>query len=299
MTAISQQYFWPRALRRARIDISLFPYHLSAPLIGGGQRNVIVHDCIFEEDARYAPDRKTRDLYRLLTRAIVHRANVLTPSAASAAQITKHYRVKVGAEAVLPWGVTAAAPELSAETASARLVLPQRYYLHVGAHRPHKNVDLLIRAIAEFEPDEHLVLVGAEDERWPSAAVALARTLGVADRLVRLDSVTEAQLAQLYTGATAFLYPSLVEGFGLPLLEAMAAGVPVIASDIPVFREVAGDAALLVPPRNLPAWTHALKELRDATVRQEFIAKGYRRAQQATWQRAASRLVDALTVPSK
>ena len=69
MTAISQQYLWPKALRRAGIDISLFPYHLSAPLVGGGQRNVIVHDCIFEADPAYAPDRKTRELYRLLTRA--------------------------------------------------------------------------------------------------------------------------------------------------------------------------------------------------------------------------------------
>jgi glycosyltransferase involved in cell wall biosynthesis len=129
---------------------------------------------------------------------------------------------------------------------------------------------------------------------WPDPTLELARELGVSHRILEFAGVSEPDLATLYRSARALLYPSLVEGYGLPLLEAMAAGVPVIASDVPVFREVAGDAAMLVPPFDTSAWVSAIIDLDDPGRRDALIAAGRRRAAAATWDRAADRLTSIL-----
>jgi alpha-1,3-rhamnosyl/mannosyltransferase len=96
------------------------------------------------------------------------------------------------------------------------------------------------------------------------------------------------ELAQLYRGADAFLFPSTYEGFGLPVLEAMASGTPVIASRASSIPEVAGDAALLVDPYDVPQWTHALKQvLQDERLHERLAARGLRRAEQFTWEATA------------
>lgn len=298
LTSVTQFVRWPRVLRRSAVDAVLFPYHLGASFFGAKRRYSIVHDCILEADKRFAPDTRTRLLYIALTTLVVRRTTTLTPSRASAAAVRDFYKVRVPDSHVVEWGVgtTFAAPAVGPERVADvnGVPLPEHYYLHVGARRPHKNVAQLVRALAGLPPQAHLVLVGSADARWPDATMDVARDLGVADRVIELSGVSEADLAALYHQARGFLYPSLVEGFGLPLLEAMSAGVPVVASNIPVFREVAEGAALFVPTDDTRAWIEAIGALDDPTRRAALIEAGRRHAAAATWERATDRLVTIL-----
>jgi glycosyltransferase involved in cell wall biosynthesis len=291
LTSPVQLLEWPVLLRACRADISLFPYHLGSALFGGSRRYSMLHDCIFETDRTFAPNRRTLFLYRQLTRRIVARNWILTPSEASAADIRRYYRRAAHPIAVVPWGVS----RLSESDAGSAIALPDRYFLQVGARRPHKNVEFLVRVLHTLSEDEHLVLVGGRDSRFPDQVAAVAGELGIMSRVHHFESVDEATLQAMYSRAQAYLYPSRIEGFGLPLLEAMAAAVPVVASDIPVFREVAGDAAQFAALDDVAAWTEAIRALDDPDVRAAYVERGLRLARGATWRRSADRLLTVLT----
>ena len=294
LTSPAQWWRWPKALRRAGVEAALFPYHLGAAVAGPCRRYAFVHDCIFETDRSFAPDARTRFLYTSLTRVVIRRSHVLTPSRASADEIARRYGVSVGDSAVVRWGVDASF-EVAARTATVDgLTMPTTYHLHVGARRPHKNVVTLIEALALLPASDSLVLVGTVDSRWPDPVTDAARRLGVVDRILHIPNVSEEGLRAAYAGARTFLYPSVVEGFGLPLLEAMAAGVPVVASDIPVFREVAGDAAEFVAPRDPIAWAAAVVDLRDGRRRTAAIERGRAHVAHATWEAAGERALAAM-----
>ena len=124
-----------------------------------------------------------------------------------------------------------------------------RYVLFVGNPRPHKNLSRLVEAFAraKLEPDIRLVITGTVE----TAALSRADRIGVLARIVPVGTVGEADLARLYRGALCLAMPSLYEGFGLPVLEAMASGTPVLASSATSIPEIAGGAALLVDPRSV------------------------------------------------
>lgn len=295
LSSPTQFVAWPGTLRRARADCALFPYNLGAALSGPARRFAIVHDCIIESDARFAPDARTRALYRLLTSAVVRRTHVITPSHASARDVERYHHVTVPPGQVVSWGIedTFRRDPGVRPTAGGR-PLPDRYLLHVGARRPHKNVGVLVETLALLGPEDHLVLVGSVDTRFPDPVPDLVERFGVGDRVVHLPFVSDDELAGLYAGAAAFVYPSLIEGVGLPLLEAMAAGTPVVASDIPVFREVGGDAALFVPPDRPRVWADTVAALGDAAVREGLVTRGRSLAESASWARTGQNLVRIL-----
>ena len=170
--------------------------------------------------------------------------------------------------------------------------LPRRYILHVGTIEPRKNIELLMAVwrawVAENPAAPALVLCGRSG--WKNDD--LHRTLARAEAdgwLHRPGYVDDAALAALYRHALAVVCPSLHEGFGLPLVESMAAGTPVVASDIPVFREVAGDAAVLLPVDDAAAWRRTLSELSaDPAMRERLGALGRKRARAFDWPTAAA-----------
>jgi glycosyltransferase involved in cell wall biosynthesis len=160
---------------------------------------------------------------------------------------------------------------------SARLRMTEgRYFLFVGNDKPHKNVARLVEAFASV-PGPQLVLVGGAFERFRNR-----------DRVVLAGFVSSDQLAALYRGAIALLIPSLEEGFGLPALEAMACGTPVITSNSLALVEITGDAALHVDARSVAAIADAMtRVMRDETLRGSMIARGVERAAAFTWRRCA------------
>jgi glycosyltransferase involved in cell wall biosynthesis len=289
---VRQLWRWRPVLRRSGVDVMVFPYHLGASPLPGKPSVALLHDCILETDPRFVPSRAVGWAYRIMTALIARSVTVATVSQASAHEVERFYGRHVHPGHVIPNGVD---PSLGSADVSrlAEIGLEPGYVLHVGAQRPHKNVKVLIEAIAEV-PDARLVLVGSADERFPDEIGPAIERWGVGDRVIRLPFVPEDLLGSVYAGAALLAYPSLVEGFGLPMLEAMVAGTPVIASDVPVLREVGGSAALYVAPTCAKAWTATIARLSaDDDLRDSLVAAGAVHASRFTWSAAAERLVSA------
>lgn len=172
----------------------------------------------------------------------------------------------------------------------------QPYFLHVGRRASHKNIPRLLAAFAASRARDFafLTFTGTPD----APTVAEARRLGIADRLRFAGGVSDTELALLYRGALALVFPSVYEGFGLPIVEAMSCGTPVITSRATSTAEVAGEGnALLVDPSDAGELASALDAAAgDAQLRARLIARGLERARAFSWERVAARVQSALGV---
>ncbi|MGZ8619820.1 MAG: glycosyltransferase family 4 protein, partial [Actinomycetota bacterium] len=174
------------------------------------------------------------------------------------------------------------------------------YALFVGGIEPRKNLDTLIRAFAMLEPGTRLVIAGGP-VRWdPKASDRLDATIAALPpaaraRIIRTGYVSDKDKVALLTGATLLAYPSLYEGFGFPVLEAFAAGVPVLTSNVSSLPEVAGEAALTVDPTEPKTIADGLAQLfGDDDLRAMLAAKGVTRAAKFTWEATARATANAL-----
>ena len=165
--------------------------------------------------------------------------------------------------------------------------------LAVGTLEPRKNLPFLLRVFQRFRerrPDMQLVLAG----RFGWGAAEVRRTLaelGLDGQVVLTGAIADADLAALYEGAMALLFPSLHEGFGLPLIEAMSAGLPVVSSNVTSMPEVCSDAALLVPPGDEDCWLEAMRSMaEDAPLRVRLTELGLARAAAFSWDNVAARI---------
>lgn len=160
----------------------------------------------------------------------------------------------------------------------------QNYCLYLGRPDPHKNLTRVIQAIAQVPEDVELWIVGSHDPRYTPQLQALGESLGLTQRLRFLDYVPYTDLPRLYSQALALVFPSLWEGFGLPVLEAMACGTPVITSNCSALPEVAGNAAILVDPYNVGAIAGAIKAIcQESGLSQQLTQAGLQRAKQFSW----------------
>jgi glycosyltransferase involved in cell wall biosynthesis len=165
--------------------------------------------------------------------------------------------------------------------------LPERYMLYLGINKPHKNLVFLLQVFKELRTETKLVLAGNEDPRYPQAR-GEARRLGLGDRVVFLGDVPEHDLPGIYNGAHVFVFPSLYEGFGLPVLEAMACGTPVVCSNSSSLPEIVGDAAVTLDPQDKDGWVAALSEvLENEGLHGELKAKALVQAGRFSWEKAA------------
>lgn len=254
---------------------------------------VSVHDAAFELFPEAYP-RRGLWFHRQGVAAAARRADrVLTGSRAAAEEIAAHTPISATQIRVVPYGVDhVATNDAEVATTLGRYQLAgDPYILWVGTLEPRKNLSTLVRAFATLERSwrrHRLVLVGPtgwlRQGLFPGGEPA---RLG--DRLRVLGHVPEADLRSLYAGADVFCLPSLHEGFGLPVLEAMAQGTPVVCSDVPALREVAADAAVLVPPLDAGAWAAALDALLgDGQRRSTLGVRGRARARLFSWERCVT-----------
>ena len=180
----------------------------------------------------------------------------------------------------------------------AQLKVRPPYILGLGAIDPRKNTARLIEAFAQLKNRTQKLVVTGLDPSAQTYFGKLAQQYGLnlGNDVILLGFVSERELATLYTGATLLLYPSLYEGFGLPVLEAMACGTPVIASNTSSIPEIAGEAALLIDPTDITAMSNAMQRLIDApSLRQQLIESGRVRASQFNWQFSAKLMLTLLS----
>lgn len=174
---------------------------------------------------------------------------------------------------------------------------PQPYFFYVGRHDPYKNLHRIVGAFGASPQlqDYQLWIAGSADPRYTPLLQTQAQELGIADRVKFLDYVSYAELPILLNQATALVYPSLWEGFGFPVLEAMACGTPVITSNLSSLPEVAKDAAILVNPYNQAEIAAAMQQIGiDQSVRSTLRSAGLARASQFSWAKTGQTTADVL-----
>jgi glycosyltransferase involved in cell wall biosynthesis len=289
-----------RLIRSAGAAVMYIPYPTFTPLVRPCPVVVTLHDCTIESDVRFAGSWHRQAQLTLATKAAVRRAAAVTaPSEASLADIRRHYPFASN-PTLVPNGVdlsqfTAVAAD-SVAAARQRYGLPDQFILAIGAHRPHKNHEVLVRALAGLPADVSLVIVGCFDPSFQQPLPGLIARLGLQSRVLLVPDVADPLLPAVYRAASVFAFPSLAEGFGMPVLEAMASGTPVVASDIAPVAEVTGSAATLVSPTDAAAWTSAIAAmLGDPGLAGRRREAGAGLARSLGWERGATALRNVLS----
>lgn len=177
-------------------------------------------------------------------------------------------------------------------------LIEQSYFFFLGTIQPRKNLVNLITSFGDFctqNPDKKYKLVIAGSKGWLSDQIfALPQKLGIRQSVVFTGRISDDEAKHLYSSAIAFTYPSLFEGFGLPILEAFAMDCPVLTSNTSSMPEVAGDAAILVDPTSVDQIAHGLAQISDSKLRRELVAKGKKQLQKFSWSEAAQQTLNVL-----
>ena len=288
-------------MARCPPDVLFVPAHV-LPIVHPRCSVVTVHDLGYRHyPAAHRPlDRLYLDLStRYHVRVAAH---ILADSQATRDDLIREYGADPARITVVYPGVPSADEALrrvddpaAIAAVCAKYGISGEYVLYVGTLHPRKNLIRLIEAFAALE-SRTLKLVIAGQKGWLYDRIfARARELDVEQRVIFPGYMAGADLPALLSGAQLFAFPSLYEGFGFPVLEAMACGVPVVCSNVSSLPEVAGDAALLVDPLDTGAWTTALERtLADEELRAELTTRGYAQVRRFSWQRAAEETLRVL-----
>ena len=280
------------AARNDRVDLLHLtrfaaPFSVDRPLV------VTVHDLIPLQRPEYRASLAARVQSGIARRTVPGATRIIVPSHFVAGAVLDMLGIPAERVDVIPMGVSIPPPNDLPPS------IPGPYLLHAGGFDARKNLPVLLRAFQQVLPHLdstwRLVLLGAPHTSNPVVYPPIGpeiELLGLADRVIVTGRVSEAEKHALYRYATMVVAPSLSEGFGLPLLEAMAHGVPVIASDRTSHPEVAGDAALLVEPV-ADAFAEAIVRLADdAALRSDLSARGLQRAAEFPWSRTAASTIE-------
>ena len=280
----------PALARARRLDVLHNPAN-TGPVLTPGLASVLsLHDLIWlHRAAEWEPSKVVQRRMRVLVEHCVRHADrVFADSHAAAEDFVQTLGVPRERIDVAPLGVRVpdGAPAVSGHELRARLGLgAARVLLCVAQKRPYKNLQALVRALPELEDDVVLVLPGSPTAHEAQLR-ALAEDLGVGGRVRLIDWISDEDLDALYAFSDAFVLPSLIEGFGFPLLEAMARGLPVACSNVSALPEVVGEAALLFDPLRHEELVAALRRiLCDPGLAARLAASGRERAAQFTWRR--------------
>lgn len=292
----------PAALARDGVDVFFSPYY-KAPLAAPCPSVVTIHDILFLK----LGDRPVKNFFfKPWARVLASRvARVLTDSEHSRHDLQETLGFHSSRIEVIPLGVSPmfspGARKRSKELAR-KLGLRRDYILSVTNFRAHKNNECLVRAFAQLasgEPGVDLVLAG--QAAVPTQKLKdLIDQLGLSGRVFLPGLISDEDLPALYAGARVFAFPSLYEGFGLPVLEAMASGVPVACSNTSSLPELASGAALLLDPVAPGAWAEGLQRLlTDEPFQEELVEAGIARAREFSWRNSAARILSVLEEVTK
>jgi glycosyltransferase involved in cell wall biosynthesis len=307
----AEQLQLPKIFSAQKLDLLHVP-HFNVPLLYTGPTVVTIHDLLWHQQrgssvttlspvlywAKYA-------FYRLVTRVAISRAHQvlvpaetvkktvmqLFPGAAQKITVTKE-----GARQLLLSSTVLAARARAAEhtTTAKQAVRSSKnqhpYLLYVGSLYPHKNIMVILRALADL-PEFSLKIISSRNV-FQDSVRRQVRELELSSRVAFLGFQTDEALAELYTGATALVQPSLSEGFGLTGVEAMSLKTPVIASDIEIFREIYQDGALFFDPHSSTACATAVRALEKPGARAELQRIGATVAAQYDWDRTAAQTLE-------
>jgi len=282
-----------------QVDIYHGPDFALPPLNGKLRKVVTVHDLSFLEHPEYAVPSLAAYLKKIVPEAVASADVVASVSQATSRSLIEHFKIPPEKIVIIPNGVAPhyrriTNPVLLGATRH-KFGLKHPFILGVGTLEPRKNHLGLIKAFAQAQKKKKgpamLALAGGNGWLYEETKQVVAE-LKLENKIRFLGHVSDLELITLYSMADVFAFPSFFEGFGIPPLEAMACGAPVITSNTSSLPEVVGDAALLVDPHDVSALGHAITRLvEDEQLREELRQKGYQRAQHYTWSASASKML--------
>jgi glycosyltransferase involved in cell wall biosynthesis len=283
----------PRLGAEAKIDI----YHAlgtCVPLSAPFKRVMTIHDLAFYYDDAYLTPPARKWFTKLYRQSAESADALIAISESTKRDILKHWNVAPEKVHVVHHAVGKEfferMPQERIDSALKKHRIPGKYYLFVGELNHRKNLHTLAEAFSKCEKDTYLVLCGAPQEGGYAAGLEeTIQRLGVRERVVLTGRVGFDELRCLYQGALAFVFPSLCEGFGLPILEAQASQTPVVCADNSSMPEVAGDGALLVPAKDVEKIAEAMREI-DA-IRDKIITNGSENVRRFNWDTTAGKTV--------
>jgi len=271
----------------ARDASALYVPHYNIPVVWRGRLLVTIHDLNHLLDTTYRGSWKSYLYARPLLRAAATNADVIiTPSEYTKAMLSEHLNVEPGRISVTPGCVASCFQRKEKQEArtsvAQKLGIMRPYLLFVGNCAPNKNVPLLLESMTQLQSkraDAPLLVLAGNACQWKPQVQAYGRRLGLQDQVVWLEKISDVLLAELYAAALMTIVPSFEEGFGLPVIESMACGTPVLCSQAASLPEVGGDAALYFSPHSCEQLTENIECLMDSTAtREALIAAGLKRS---------------------
>jgi glycosyltransferase involved in cell wall biosynthesis len=301
-TVLWDQVQLPYYLAKEKIDVFLTPY-FKAPLIISCKLVVIINDLIpiLSKEYRSLDRLCNRIYFKALAKASTVRANkIIAISHHSKIDILKNFKTPEDKVEIIHLSVDGSYRPLmnNLKQVKNKYGIGKNYILYFGNFNPHKNVRTLLKAYSglprEIKSQYQLVLGGRKDSHCVELENC-ARQLGIENNVIFTGFIFEEDLPTIYSAASLFIFPSLYEGFGLPPLEAMACGTPVIVSNTTSLPEVVGDAGILLDPENVQKFTDAiLTVLSDNELKDKLREKGLSRAKKFTVHKTASNILNLL-----
>lgn len=298
---IWEQVYLPKQIQRDAVEVFLSPSY-TLPLRSTCPMVVMVHDISFQSHPEWYSFRERALICWLTRRSVKRAAKVICCSRFTRDELLKHY----GSPLTDKTRVVYYAPEGGIKTGSAveakellaaKFDIYQPYFLFVGSFFKRRNIPLLIHAfrkVLQAHPDYLLVLIGSDTEQGEEIK-NLARTTDLFGKVLCIRFIEEEDLTAFYQAAYGFVYPSSYEGFGLPVVEAMACGIPAIILDAQAMVELYGGASLVVEQCTEDELAQAMTALiENANKREDLIQKGLIRAGEFSWQKAASSVMEIM-----
>lgn len=290
---------WYAELRQSPVDVFHSPYFWS-PMLLPCPLITTIHDMIYDRYPNYIPARRFALVYKVTSRLALKKSRrVIAISEATRSDIihftnTERKKIVVVQPSVDAW-FTPIHDERTRQDVRQRYGLPSTYILAVGARRPHKNIGRLIASFSRIAANipHALVLVGSIDKRFPIEAADDIIRLKREGRILEIAEVAESDMPTLYSMADLFVQPSIIEGFGLPVLEAMACGCPVACSNTTSLPEVAGNAAMYFDPLSEVEIDKSIREtVLSPDLLRDLAQRGLRRAAQFSRRTEAQRTLE-------
>jgi glycosyltransferase involved in cell wall biosynthesis len=262
-----------------------------------------VHDLSFIHYPEVYPEVLVKYLNKVVPRSVERATHILADSAATKQDLMALWDVPDEKVTVLYSGVSQAFTRVEDE---ARITAVRDkyhlgeapYLLSVGTVQPRKNYQMLIQAFAPLADQfpHNLYIAGGKGWLYDEMMAEIEKQ-GLTERVRFIGFVDDADLPTLYSGADLYLFPSLYEGFGLPMLEAMACGVPVIASNVSSLPEVGEETAVMLPPHDRQSWTETIAKILTSSIQQEqMISAGYQQIKKFSWEKSSQQLLEIYRV---
>lgn len=295
LRVVGYKYLWlTRKFDFLSADLYVFPTPITPLFFRPKMLAVIVYDFAYKYFTA-GPKQKLHHFWiDCLTRSTLKKVSrVVTISEFTLAESRRFFNVPKSKITAIPLGYS----KICSHAAETVANTPKPYFLFVGVIKERKNILNLVRAFEEFKRNDpartSLVIAGKGEGEYFQKVRRCVQESELGASVIFTGHVSDEQLSYLYANAEAFVFPSLLEGFGLPILEAMDCGVPVITSSRGALREIAQGAALLVNPEDQSELAGAMRRIvNDKKLHSELVSKGYQRSKEYSWEKTAQRYVE-------